>query len=219
MSRIVGVSAAFVWTLVGGCRAAQPAGSRLATSAASRDTVCTAALLARTPPYDTLRVGELAGRYRWRAIDTLSTRVPLPAEALERATQAKPFPRAFWLRPTDSRLRVATPRAPNKRYRRAIGPLSGIVLDGDTTGFSPEHPQVEVSGGRVHYLTILYDPRVGEGLLDGGHVMELLPIQVLGSWGFGGYYDTAGDLIGFLDRNGKWVPTFAGYYCAFRLDE
>jgi hypothetical protein len=56
-------------------------------------------------------------------------------------------------------------------------------------------------------------------MLDGGYRSDFVPIQVVGTWGFGGYYDALGAGIGMGDRNGNFVPFFAGYYCAFRIGQ
>ena len=44
--------------------------------------------------------------------------------------------------------------------------------------------------------------------------MDMLPIDAMGDWGFGGYYDSLGSLLLVSDKYGGSVPTFAGYYCA-----
>jgi hypothetical protein len=178
---------------------------------------CTAELLASTPPYDQSRFGQLIGHYRWTNIDTVSTRRAISPADYEQMKRGQLLRSEFRLWPTDSAFRIAIPFRSGLGGRAAVGPLSGALVHGDTAGFSPDHPQIEVTSEARPYLEILYDPRVGRSLLDGGHVMELLPVQVLGDWGFGGYYDTRGDLIGERDRDGKVIPSFAGFYCAFRL--
>lgn len=184
----------------------------------ARSRACTARLLAATPPYHASRFQDLVGHYRWTSVDTVSTRLAIPPELLERMRKVgRSLPTEFRLWRTDPALRKAVPPRAGDWGHGAIGPLSGELVHADTAGFSPDHPQVEVTSDTTPYLEILYDPRVGRGLLDGGHVMEVLPIEVMGDWGFGGYYDTRGDLLAVKDRNGKLIPSFAGYYCAFKL--
>src|ERR1043165_5317241 len=172
--------------LVVGCVLAV-APSNPAVSSAPR---CEPPLLARTPRYDTSQVTLLAGHYRWVSVDTVSTRESPPGRVVVRGT--------FRLWATHSISRP--PRHTARLGYPALGPISGAVEGFDQTGFSADHPQIQVRG---RYLELLYDPRVGRGLLDGGHVMEELLIDVLGTWGFGGYYDTRGDLIAVADRNGN----------------
>ena len=209
-----------IFALLGtfGCAMA-PVGQRgAAKPSPATPPACTAELLATAPPYGRSRFGELVGRYRWTNVDTVSTRQANSLVNREKENKrAQSFRSEFLLWPTDSALRIGVPFRPGVGGRRAVGPLSGALLHSDTAGFSADHPQIEVSSETKPYLAILYDPRVGRGLLDGGHVMDLLPVQVLGDWGFGGYYDTWGDLIGERDRDAKVVPGFAGFYCAFRV--
>lgn len=174
---------------------------------------CSRALLAHTSRYTPAMYGRLPGTYRWYNVDTVSTRQPWPA-AIEQKLRAGREIR-LWRRSASAR--DSLNGAGNRKRWRSVGPIAGAITAFDTTGFSDEHPQIELPNPQQPFLTLLYDSRVGRGLLDGGHIMDILPIEVLGDWGFGGYYDSSGSLIAVRDKNGGLVPTFAGYYCAVRI--
>lgn len=174
---------------------------------------CTAALLARTPPYDSTKVLTLAGEYRWIWVDTVSTRRPdrlPPALRLH----SRPAIRRFRLWQADTI--AAQPSSDPRLRRRWVGQVAGAIVGADTAGFGPSRPQLEISGRGKKTLNVVYDRRVWEGMLDGGDVVDFLSIDVAGSWGFGGYHVRHSQFY-VVDLDGKPIPSFAGYYCAMRV--
>ena len=178
---------------------------------------CDAELLARTPVFDSSRATELPGRFRWIYVDTVSDRKPLRLSP-ELLARAKPLPTEFqlWLR--DSSVRVdREPTFPHLEASRSL--IGGALLGFDSTGFNGYHPQITAYWGPYGaYLNVSYDPRVGRGLIDGGDVAETLPIDVLGTWGFGGYYERLSQFR-VRDLDGDVIRPFAGFYCAMRIPE
>ena len=161
---------------------------------------CTPALLASTPPYDTSRISELVGVYGWMSVDTLSTR-----EAPFQGARWRDYFK-LWL--TDSALRRQHANAPREFF--PLGVISGGIIGFDSSGFSRDNPQIQVPDYEQRYLMIRYFAGSGNDL-----PMDELPISVLGVWGFGGYYENGWPAT--KDRNGKLVPSFVGYYCAYRM--
>jgi hypothetical protein len=189
------------------CRSIVQAGSAAPLNAARDSLGCTPQLLSDAAPYDSTRPLALVGHYRWVLVDTLSTRRPPdpPPPGEPARTPAVPEVPEFVLRLPDS----AT-EAPRPRHR-----LIGAIVGWDTTGFSLGHPQIWMDQRWPTTLTIAYDPRVGM-ILDGGDIVEDIPITVAGPWGFGAYYERWSMFL-VTDRLGRRVPAFAGFYCALRI--
>jgi hypothetical protein len=89
-------------------------------------------------------------------------------------------------------------------------PIAGTMAGYEDKGFSADNPQVEVTSRTLDELTI----RFGRGFVFDGPIL-LLPIERIGSWGFGGYFEGDGYIV-FGGRDGKPLGPRAGYYCALR---
>ena len=175
---------------------------------------CTADLLAHAAPYDARQVLALVGRYRWVWVDTVSTRRP---DRLPEAFRGLEKAAASEIRLWEADTVLARGALSAGRERRWVGRVAGAIIGTDTAGFGPSRPQLEVLTEGKGVLSVVYDRRVWEGLLDGGDVVDWLPIEVAGPWGFGGHYVRRSQFV-FDDLDGNPIPPFAGYYCALRIE-
>lgn len=167
---------------------------------------CTSELLARTAPYDSTRLSTLVGSYRLVQIDTTAGWFELE--------------RGYGDAGRASAMRLWAADSLNAHWRKnlftgKIGPvnrpISGALAGYENAGFSAGNPQIDVTSRALDYLTVRFTPQ----LMFDGQIWEL-PIERLGSWGFGGHFEE-GSYVVPAGRDGRALGQRAGFYCAFKL--
>ena len=195
--------------VVAGVACAAPSGSSSNTNGVARTPLaCTARLLARSTPYDSSRALDLVGQYRLERVDTVSGRSYVPAPS---SVHQQPRLR-LWA--TDSAHRYSRINLITRQPQAIYRPIVGAILGADTSGSTADNPQIVLDSHALDWLTLRHTPKL---MLDGGAIQHL-PISVLDSWGFGGYYSEDGSIL-FSGPDGKIDKPGAGYYCAFRVSQ
>lgn len=173
----------------------------------ARATGCTPELLARSAPYDSTRVRELAGTYRLVQVDTAHGWV-----ASEVRYESPVAGRAMRLWVADSTVAHWQRNHRTGGLRPANRPIVGEVPSHGEKGFTAMNPQVEIGGGRSAVLSVKYHVNL---TLDGASPWHL-PIERVGRWGFGGYFFEPHDMVIPWGIDHKPLPPRSGYYCALR---
>jgi hypothetical protein len=171
----------------------------------ARTTGCTPALLASASDYAPSRLGELTGQYTLVQIDTARGWIELKRR---QGTLNRHPVLTLWS--TDSLHRFSRENPLTKRRVPADIALAGALSGYERAGFTPDRPQVEVSGPGYDWVVIRFQPE----LVFDAPLWEL-PIQRLGSWGFGGYF-TEGSIVVPVGEDGRALGQRSGFYCAFK---
>lgn len=174
----------------------------------ARASGCTPELLAHSTPYDSARVRELAGSYRLVQVDTARGWVETE---MQHSSPAKGRPLRLWV--ADSVVAHFRRRFGTGTLIPANRPVIGAVAGYGESGFTDMNPQVEIGGAALRRMTVVYHSRP---VLDGGADPWEFPIERVGTWGFGGYFDQGPAWIRPFGRDGKPLPPRSGYYCALR---
>ena len=169
---------------------------------------CTPALLASATPYDSSRVRELTGSYRLVQVDTARGWVETE---VQHSSPAAGRPLRLWV--ADSVVAHFRPRLFTGTLIPAKRPVIGAVTGYGESGFTDMNPQVEIGGAALNELTVAYHARP---VLDGVAPWRF-PVERVGPWGFGGYFDQGADWITPFGIDGKPLPPRSGYYCALRV--
>jgi hypothetical protein len=198
LSRLV-VAIALTCSLIGCHRQSSP------WPALAARTGCTPDLLARTREYDSSYVRSLAGSYQLVQIDTTPGWIELEASygTLEQWPQLR-----LWM--VDSAHAHSRRNMFTKALVPANRPIAGSLSGYEREAFTADYPQVEVSSKALDYLVVRFTPKL---VLDGP--LWEFPIQRLGAWGFGGYFEE-GSYVVPTRPDGTPLGQRAGLYCAFR---
>lgn len=171
----------------------------------ARTSGCTPELIASAPRYQANDVRNLAGQYTLVQIDTARGWFEF-----ERAYGSVGRYPTLTLWSTDSLHHFSRLNPLTKRRVPANIPLAGALSGYERAGFTPDRPQVEVSGPGDDLVVVRFQP---EFVFDAP--LWELPIQRQGSWGFGGYFAEASIVLP-QGADGRVLGQRAGYYCAFR---
>lgn len=172
------------------------------------ETDCTPSRLAAAGRYDSSNASALAGTYRLIQIDTARGWIAIEGS---HGRSAHEDTLGLW-RP-DSLDRWSVSSDPNRLRIPAKRPLIGALRTRSTDGFTADNPQVMLSAGSPGYLTIRFTPRL---VMDGP--MWELPVERVGTWGFGGYFQEGSYTVP-AGADGEPLGQRAGYYCAFRVEQ
>jgi hypothetical protein len=190
---------ALAWTA--GCR--PPASS---WQAFAEQKGCTESLLATTARYDSSQVLELAGTYRLVQIDTARGWIDLRSE------DGAPRDDVMLLWVPDSATRYSRVNSMSRERVTVDRPILGELKGYESTGFTSDYPQVEVTGRNHDWVIVVFDAKP---MFDGA--AWVFPIERRGSWGFGGYF-IQGSYVVPVGPDGKALAQRAGFYCAFRTE-
>lgn len=173
----------------------------------ARATGCTPELLARSAPYDSTHVRDLAGTYRLVQVDTAHGWV---ATEVKNGAPVEGRPMRLWV--PDSIVAHWRRHPLSRKLIPANRPIVGEVPSYGEKGFTDMNPQVAITGAASDRLVIQYHSRMAlDGVADWN-----FPIERVGTWGFGGYFDEGPDWIIPFGVDGKPLPPRSGYYCALR---